>query len=203
MALSCARVAQNSAAMRPRPRLRSDGSEERRSPGVEPAVKSFARKFDPELTRFDVATQTVRLVGIIQTAVSRTEQKRRAGLTNIELAEMFYAEVVAVLVEMRGVMRLPVNRLGRAQCVRKCHCAQPGLSHESGIVVLLSRPCNRLAGRFHRWLRAKPRGVERRANVLVSKTTRIASSLRAVPSRRTAVWRFRSPTPPSPRIVTA
>ena len=50
---------------------------------------------------------------------------------------MLYSEIVAVLIEVRGVMGLPVNRLGRAQRVRKCHGAEPGLSHESGVVVLL------------------------------------------------------------------
>ena len=34
-------------------------------PDVEPAIKGFARKLDPELTRFDVAAQTVGFVRII------------------------------------------------------------------------------------------------------------------------------------------
>ena len=107
---------------------------------------------------------------------------------NIELAEVFYSEVVAVLIEVCGVMRLPVNRLGRAQRVRKRHCAQPGLPHESGIVVLLLGHAIDLQVDFTDGFAPSLAALSGRQCLGVENDLHSVLPS-AVPSGRTAIWR--------------
>ena len=50
--------------------------QQRRAPGIEAAVEGLARKFDPELTRLDVAAQLIRLVRIVNSGDSRAQDRR-------------------------------------------------------------------------------------------------------------------------------
>src|ERR1700677_4401410 len=111
--------------------------EQRRPSGIEAAVERLARKFDPELTRLDVAAQLIRLVSIVYRANARAQDEGRTGLQDINAANVLYSGVVVVLIEVGNVLALTVHRLRRDQCVREGYAAEPGLANKTVVVAVL------------------------------------------------------------------
>ena len=122
-----------------------------------------------------IALELVRFVGVVKTAVARPQDQGRAGLANVDGADVLYSDVVTILVEAGDCGFAAALSAARSACrsASPRRSAPPARNRRSRCCP---RPRNRPAGKFRKSRRAKPAGAWRRANGLESKTTCTISS---------------------------